>query len=62
MAIQLMSEPLLMKRGSKSVLLASTFIPAEGEIICEIDTGQMKVGNGIDTYANLKYVGEFLND
>ena len=47
-----------LKRGTSAVLSASDYVPETGEVIAEIDTGQIKVGNGVDTWNNLSYVGD----
>ena len=57
MAIKLMSNPLQMKRGTKLILEASDYVPAEGEPIVELDTGKLKIGNGTAKYSALPYVG-----
>lgn len=47
---------LLFKKGTKADLEASTSIPRDGEPIFETDTGRLKVGDGVSTYANLSYI------
>ena len=44
-------------RGNKSQLEASQTIFGDGQPIFEKDTGQLKVGNGIDVFSSLPYVG-----
>ena len=44
-----------LKRAAKSVLDQLNIIPAVGEPIFEIDTGRMKIGDGVTTVANLAY-------
>lgn len=46
----------LFKKGTKAELEASSSIPREGEPIFETDTGRLKVGDGVSTYASLSYV------
>jgi len=48
------------KRGNKETLNARLVegdlgIPLRGEPIWEIDTNRIKIGNGVDSYANLDY-------
>ena len=45
-------------RGNSSTLNASQQIFAEGQPIFEKDTQKLKIGNGVDTYSVLKYIGE----
>ena len=47
---------LLFKKGTKAELEASSSIPRAGEPIFETDTGRLKVGDGVSTYATLSYV------
>lgn len=44
-------------RGNKSQLEASQTIFGDGQPIYEKDTGQLKVGNGVDVFSSLPYVG-----
>lgn len=44
-------------RGNKSQLEASRTIFGDGQPIFEKDTGQLKVGNGVDVFSSLPYVG-----
>ena len=44
-------------RGNKSQLETSQTIFGDGQPIFEKDTGQLKVGNGIDVFSSLPYVG-----
>lgn len=46
----------LFKKGTKAELEASSSIPREGEPIFETDTGRLKIGDGVSTYASLSYV------
>ena len=45
--------PIQHKRGTSTVLQASDYIPAAGEIIVATDTGEMKAGDGVKTWAQL---------
>lgn len=44
-------------RGTSSQLQSSNQIFAAGQPIFESDSGQLKIGNGMSTFANLPYVG-----
>ena len=47
-----------LKRGTKNVLdlvLKNSNRPASGEPIYELDTGKLKIGDGIHNYADLAY-------
>ena len=49
-----------LKRGTKNVLdlvLKNSNRPASGEPIYELDTGMLKIGDGIKDYADLAYFG-----
>ena len=49
-----------LKRGTKDVLasvLKDSNRPASGEPIYELDTGMLKIGDGIKDYADLAYFG-----
>ena len=49
-----------LKRGAKNVLdlvLKNSNRPASGEPIYELDTGKLKIGDGIHDYADLAYFG-----
>ena len=49
-----------LKRGTKNVLdlvLKDSNRPAAGEPIYELDTGRLKIGDGIHDYAKLAYFG-----
>ena len=49
-----------LKRGTKNVLdlvLKNSNRPASGEPIYELDTGRLKIGDGIHDYAKLAYFG-----
>lgn len=45
-------------RGNSSTLNASQQIFAEGQPVFEKDTQKLKIGNGVDIYSALKYIGE----
>ena len=47
-----------LKRGKASSWLTLNPILAPGEPGFEIDTGKIKIGNGVDTWLSLKYIGE----
>lgn len=47
-----------LKRGKASSWITLNPILAPGEPGFEIDTGKLKIGNGVDTWLSLKYVGE----
>ena len=52
-----------LKRGTKKVLdlvLKDSNRPASGEPIYELDTGRLKIGDGINDYAKLAYFGKKL--
>lgn len=44
-------------RGTKSTLESSQTVFSDGQPIFEKDTGQLKIGNGVDIFSNLPYVG-----
>ena len=49
-----------LKRGAKNILelvLKNSNRPASGEPIYELDTGKLKIGDGIHDYAGLAYFG-----
>ena len=49
-----------LKRGAKNILelvLKNSNRPASGEPIYELDTGMLKIGDGIKDYADLAYFG-----
>ena len=49
-----------LKRGTKNILdlvLKNSNRPASGEPIYELDTGRLKIGDGIHDYAKLAYFG-----
>ena len=41
------------KRGTSAALTASGYVPAAGEIIIATDTGEIRSGDGVNTWANL---------
>lgn len=47
-----------LKRGKASSWITLNPILAPGEPGFEIDTGKIKIGNGVDAWLSLKYVGE----
>lgn len=47
-----------LKRGKSSSWLTLNPVLQPGEPGFEIDTGKLKIGNGIDEWANLNYVGD----
>ena len=47
-----------LKRGKASSWITLNPVLAPGEPGFEIDTGKIKIGNGVDAWLSLKYVGE----
>ena len=47
-----------LKRGKASSWMTLNPILAPGEPGFEVDTGKIKIGNGVDTWLSLKYIGE----
>lgn len=45
------------RHATSSELASSSYVPAEGELIGEVDTGKLKLGNGVKRYSELPYVG-----
>ena len=45
--------PIQIKRGMEAALLASTYIPAAGELVGAKDTGLVKMGDGIRKWSEL---------
>lgn len=41
------------KRGTSAALTASGYVPAAGEIIIATDTGEIRSGDGVNTWSNL---------
>ena len=48
-----LSAPIQHKRGTSAILATSGYVPAAGEIIIATDTGEMRAGDGVNTWANL---------
>lgn len=48
-----LSAPLQHKRATQTVLMASDYVAASGEIVAATDTGVIKVGDGTHTWAQL---------
>lgn len=56
--VMVLTSPIQHKRGTSAVLETSGYVPAAGEIVIATDTGEMRAGDGINTWANLpKYDG-----
>ena len=51
--IMMLSLPIQHKRGTSAVLEASGYVPAAGEILVATDTGEMRAGDGVNTWTNL---------
>lgn len=47
-------------RGTKSTLSSSSQIFLAGQPVFETDSGQLKIGDGVNSFSNLPYVGEGL--
>lgn len=47
------SGPIQHKRGTSAALNASDYVPAAGEVLVATDTGEMKAGDGVKTWAQL---------
>ncbi|MBQ7220802.1 MAG: hypothetical protein IJS28_07475 [Synergistaceae bacterium] len=47
------SGPIQHKRGTSAALAASGYVPAAGEIIIATDTGEIRSGDGVNTWSNL---------
>ena len=45
--------PVQHKRGTSTVLATSGYVPAAGEIVVATDTGEMRCGDGTNTWSNL---------
>jgi len=50
-----------LKRGTKDRWLELNPVLLEGEPGFEIDTGKLKIGNGVDDWVTLQYIGEESN-
>ena len=51
--IMTLSGPIQHKRGTAAALAASNYVPAAGEIVIATDTGEMRSGDGTNTWSNL---------
>ena len=51
--IMTLSGPIQHKRGTSAALAASNYVPAAGEIVIATDTGEMRSGDGVNTWSNL---------
>ena len=47
------SGPIQHKRGTSADLAASNYVPAVGEIVIATDTGEIRSGDGVNTWSNL---------
>ena len=47
--------PIQPRRGTRAALEASDYIPASGEIIIATDTGEIRIGDGVHSWSELKY-------
>ena len=47
------SGPIQHRRGLSATLGASDYVPAAGEVLVATDTGEMKAGDGVHTWAQL---------
>ena len=47
------SGPIQHKRATSVILATSGYVPAAGEIVIATDTGEIRAGDGINTWANL---------
>lgn len=45
--------PVQVKRGTSAVLATSAYVPAAGELIAATDTGEIRIGDGTNTWAQL---------
>lgn len=45
--------PVQVKRGTSAVLATSVYVPAAGEIIAAVDTGEVRIGDGTHPWAQL---------
>lgn len=43
------------RRGTSAEAISKNVIPAEGEIVFEVDTNRFKVGDGVTRYNDLPY-------
>ena len=51
--VMTISGPIQHKRGTSAALAASNYVPAAGEIVIAIDTGEIRGGDGLHTWSNL---------
>lgn len=51
--LDLSNGPLQHKRGTAAALAASSYVPAAGEFVGATDTGEIRVGDGTHTWAQL---------
>ena len=51
--VMTLSGPIQHKRGTTAALTASNYVPAAGEIVIATDTGEMRSGDGVNTWTNL---------
>ena len=51
--VMVISGPIQHKRGTAAALEASNYVPAAGEIVIATDTGEMRSGDGTNTWKNL---------
>ena len=49
----ILSGPIQHRRGTSAALAASNYVPAAGEIVIATDTGEMRSGDGVNTWSNL---------
>ena len=47
------SDPIQHKRATSVILATSGYVPAAGEIVIATDTGEIRAGDGVNTWANL---------
>lgn len=46
-----------LRGGTAAVLASENPLPARREIMCEVDTGKIKVGDGVNNWNDLPYAG-----
>ena len=51
--VMVLTGPVQHKRGTTTALAASGYVAAAGEIIVATDTGEIRVGDGTNTWSNL---------
>ena len=54
--------PIQHKRGTSAALAASNYVPAAGELVIATDTGEMRSGDGVNTWSNLPSGTEIANN